>query len=228
MPLTAKQFARMCDAVAISGNQTFDSQRELAEYAKKYDFYLIFGQASAYPYLIDSLKGSNTLVGGGVGWGTGNGTDQTEQKVFAAKRFLELGCADIDMWMNISYLRCGMDDKVYDDVKAVRDVVPADHTFKVIIEAPILAPDEILRACDILKAAKADYVKSGAGVLGTCTVEHAKLMIRGADGKLKVKCAGGIRDVATVEEMVNLGVNRIGMGYKSAAKIYEELAAREN
>lgn len=224
MKLTCEKFAGMLDAVAIAADQTFEHQKELAEASKKFGFYLIFGQASFYPYLIEQLKGYKTLVGGGVG--SGNGTERTEQKVFAAKRFIELGCADIDMWMNISALRSGLYDLVYDDIKAVREAVPPDHVLKVIIEAPLLAREEIHKACEIIIAAKADYVKSGAGNLGATTVEHAKWMLEGAAGKIKVKCAGGIRDVHTVKTMVDMGVDRIGMGYKSAIDIYNQLAVQ--
>jgi len=219
----AEKFASMVDAAAISGDMTFDSQKALAEYARKYGFAQVFGQACFYPYLLEQLKGTRTGVGGGVGSSLGAGTELTETKVFETKRYVELGCDDIDMWMNISAFRAGMYDMVLEDIKAVRAVTPANHKLKVIIEAPLLSHEEILKACELIIEGGADFVKSGAGYLGACTVEHAKSMMEGAKGKVMVKCAGGIRDVETVKAMMEMGVHRIGMGYGSAEKIIAQL-----
>ena len=223
MMITAEKFASIVDSAAISGDQTFQHQKEMAAYARKYGFCQVFGEACFYPYLIEQLKGTRTGVGGGVGSSLGAGTERTEVKVFETQRYLELGCDDIDMWMNISAFRAGLYDMVLMDMKAVRAVVPANHVLKVIIEAPLLSHEEILAACDLIIEADADFVKSGAGYLGACTVEHAKSMLEGAKGKLRVKCAGGIRDMETVKAMMEMGVHRIGMGYLSAEKIINAL-----
>ncbi|NLZ99639.1 MAG: deoxyribose-phosphate aldolase [Clostridiaceae bacterium] len=223
MKLTAKSFAGMVDATAIGANLSFSSHRDLVEYSKKYEFAQIFGFASYYPYLLENMKGCVTGVGGGVGSSLGAGTELTEVKVFEAKKYIEMGCDEIDMWMNIAAFRNGEYEYVLEDLKAVRDVVPSNHNLKVIIECAILSPEQIEKACELVILSGADFVKSGTGNLGACTVEHARLMLRGANNKIKVKCAGGIRDLETVKRMVELGVHRIGMNVYSAEAMIRQL-----
>ena len=134
-----------------------------------------------------------------------------------------MGCDEIDMWMNIAAFRNGEYEYVLEDLMAVRDVVPSDHNLKVIIECAILSPEQIEKACELVILSGADFVKSGTGNLGACTVEHARLMLRGANNKIKVKCAGGIRDLETVKRMVELGVHRIGMNVYSAEAMIRQL-----
>lgn len=223
MNITAEKFARIVDAASIKATQSFSSQRDLVEYAKKYEFAQVFGFASYYTYLIESLKGTKTGVGGGVGSSLGAGTELTEVKVFEASKYISMGCDEIDMWMNIAAFRNGEYEYVLNDMKAVREVVPAGHNLKVIIESAILSPDEIENACALIIEAGADFVKAGTGNLGACTIEQARLMLRATRGKIRVKCSGGIRDVATVKAMMVMGVDRIGMGAQSAETIIKQL-----
>ncbi|MEG0832863.1 MAG: deoxyribose-phosphate aldolase [Oscillospiraceae bacterium] len=224
MSLSAQKFAHMVDAACIAGTMSFSSQRDLVEYSKKYEFAQVYGFASYYDYLIENLKGTKTGVGGGVGSSLGAGTERTETKVFEAGRYMEIGCDEIDMWMNIAALRNGEFDYVLKDIKAVRAVVPDGHILKVIIEPATLTSEQIETATQLVIDGGADFVKAGTGFLGACTLDHARLMIRAAQGKIRVKCSGGIRDVETVEKMVEMGVARIGMGVASAENIIKQLA----
>lgn len=227
MKLTAEQFGHMIDGACIAADMSFSSQRDLVEAAKKYGYKQVYGFACYYDYLLKELNGTVTGVGGGVGSSLGAGTERTEVKVFEAKTYMEMGIDEIDMWMNIAALKNSEFGYVRKDIEAVRAVVPAGHNLKVIIEPAILTSEQIETATKLVAEAGADFVKAGTGFLGACTLEHARLMIRAADGAVKVKCSGGIRDVGVVKEMYDMGVARFGIGVSSVAKIYQQLREEE-
>lgn len=223
MELTAENFARMVDAAAINPTLSFSSQLDLVEAAKKYGYKQVYGLASYYPFLLENLKGTATGVGGGVGSSLGAGTELTAVKVFETKTYMDMGIDEIDMWMNIAALKNSEFDYVVKDIKAVRDAMLPGHILKVIIEPAMLTPEQIETAVKLAIEGGADFVKAGTGLLGACTLEHARLMLRAADGKIKVKCSGGIRELEIIKEMVDMGVARFGMGVASSIKIINEL-----
>ena len=141
------------------------------------------------------------------------------------KTYMDLGCDEIDMWMNIAALKNAEFDYVVKDIQAVRAAMKPGHNLKVIIEPATLTEEQIELAVQCVIDGGADFVKAGTGFIGPCTLRHAELMLRAADGKVKVKCSGGIRDVETVKQMVDMGVARIGMGVGSSLNIYRALNA---
>lgn len=225
--LTAEVFGHMVDGACIGADMSFSSQRDLVEAAKEFGFKQVYGFASYYDYLLKELKGTATGVGGGVGSSLGAGTERTEVKVFEAQTYMNMGIDEIDMWMNIAALKNSEFDYVLKDIRAVREVVPTDHNLKVIIEPATLTSEQIETAVRLVAEGGADYVKAGTGFIGPCTLEHARLMLRAADGKIKVKCSGGIRELDVVREMYDMGVDRFGMGVGSAKKIYRLLKEEE-
>lgn len=225
--LTAETFAHMVDGACISATMSFSSQRDLAEAAKKYGFAQVYGFASYYDYLLQELAGTSTGVGGGVGSSLGAGTERTEVKVFETKTYMNLGCDEIDMWMNIAALKNGEFDYVLKDIRAVRAEVPEGHNLKVIIEPATLTAEQIETAVKLVAEGGADFVKAGTGFVGPCTLEHARLMLRAADGKVKVKVSGGIRELSVVKEMYDMGVDRFGMGVASSENIIRLLKEEE-
>jgi deoxyribose-phosphate aldolase len=224
MSLDAEVFCRMVDATCINPTLSFSSQEDLVEYCQRYGFFMAYGIPCWYDYLVENLKGSRTGVGGAVGSSLGAGTECTETKVFQAKLYLEKGCKEIDMWMNIAMFRSGDYRFVLKDIQAVRELVPTDIILKVIIEPALLSPEQIESAVKLVVDSGADFVKAGTGILGACTLDHARLMIRAAGGKIGIKCSGGIRELEMIEAMVDMGVKRLGLGLFTAEKIYRLLA----
>ena len=225
--LTAEVFGHMIDGASITATQSFTDQEDLVEAAKKYGFKQVYGFASYYDYLLKELKGRVTGVGGGVGSSLGAGTERTEVKVFEAKTYIDMGIDEIDMWMNIAALKNAEFDYVLKDIQAVRAVVPKGHNLKVIIEPSILTREQVETATKLVVEGGADFVKAGTGFLGACTLDHAYLMLRAADGRIKVKCSGGVRDINVVKEMYDMGVARFGMSINSVKNIYNQLKEEE-
>ena len=99
---------------------------------------------------------------------------------------------------------------------------------KVIFETSQLNARQIARATEVCIAAGADFVKTSTGFLGGgATVEAVQTMLETAQGRIKVKPSGGIRDYETARKFVDMGVHRLGLGYGSCRTVCEGERAAE-
>lgn len=217
----ALEFARMVDSVVINPRNTFEDVKYLVECAKKYHYYLVYGISCFNEYMIEQLKGTDTMVGGAVGNSTGVGEEPVAFKVAQAKHWVEMGCGELDMFMNVPMLRSGMYDEVLAEVKAIRAVAPS--ILKVIIHTPLLTDEEIKIASQIICQAGADFVKTGAGFYGPTTIDAVKIIKSSISGNTQIKAAGGIDGLPMIEELKALGVTRFGLSNSKTEKIIEEL-----
>ena len=108
-----------------------------------------------------------------------------------------------------------------DDIKAIREIAE-ERTLKAIIEVSLLTDDEVLRASELAVKGGVDFVKSGTGWQGATTVEHIKLMKKAVGNDARIKAAGGVRDLATIDAMIGAGCTRFGVGIASVVKIMDE------
>ncbi|MFA5514614.1 MAG: deoxyribose-phosphate aldolase, partial [Sphaerochaetaceae bacterium] len=133
-----------------------------------------------------------------------------EAKAFEAKVAVEQGADEIDMVINIGFLKDKKDKEVEEEIRRVREAC-ADKTLKVIIEAALLTQEEKIRACEIAVRAKADFVKTSTGFSTSgATVEDVELMRKTVGSEVGVKAAGGIRSYEQAVAMIKAGANRIG------------------
>lgn len=142
-------------------------------------------------------------------------------KVFEAKRALEDGADELDMVINIGALKDGNYDYVKNDIAEVVKVAHEKGAkVKVIIETCFLTDEEKVKACELAKAAGADFVKTSTGFgTGGATVEDVKLMRKVVGPEMGVKAAGGIRTYEQALAMIEAGATRIGTS--SGVKIVE-------
>ena len=225
MPIKSPELARIIDSTNIATLATKQELDEMIAEAKQYNFYAINGPASYFAYLVESLKGSKTNPGFGcTRW---SGADPTHCKVAAATWAVSLGAVEIDMVMNQSYLVSGLYNEAEADIRAVKEAIGPDKALKVIIECPLHSDELIKTAAQIIIDAGADAIKTGTGTEGPCTLHHLEVINQVAKGKnVWIKAAGGIRDIETVDRMLDLGVARFGIGYRSARHIIEQADAR--
>lgn len=224
MSISGLEFARMCDATLTGATATHEELTNMIELAKKYRFYSVIGQRCYLDEMVTALKGTGVLVGAGCSNITG--ADPAEVKANFAKWHISHGANEIENIMNISAFKSGLDDMVLKDVRAVRDAIGPDVVYKCIIEVCYLNDDEIRHACDLMIEGGVDYVKTSTGKAGPATLHHVEVMAKACKGRAKIKAAGGIRTVDTVERMIDLGVERFGVGLESAVKIIEEANMR--
>ena len=139
-----------------------------------------------------------------------NGYSTTAVKVFEARDAIANGADEIDMVINIGWLK----DKKYDDIlgeiKAVKSAC-GKNTLKVIIETCLLTEAEKIKMCEIVSQSGADYIKTSTGFsTGGATMEDIKLFAQHVAPNVKIKAAGGISSLADAEDFINLGASRLG------------------
>jgi deoxyribose-phosphate aldolase len=156
------------------------------------------------------LAGSGVLVCSVIGFPLG--AMSTEAKCYEARTAIEDGACEIDMVLNVGWLKSGADDKVERDIAAVADVCHRHGArLKVILETCLLTDDEKLRACNASKRAGADFVKTSTGFnKGGATAHDIALMRQAVGDVMGVKASGGVRDAKTAKEMIAAGATRIG------------------
>ena len=139
-----------------------------------------------------------------------NGYSTRETKVFETKDAIEKGAAEIDMVINIGFLK----DQRYTEVEEeIRAVIAAcgDRILKVIIETCLLTDEEKIKMCEIVTNAGADYIKTSTGFsTAGATFADVELMRKHVGESVKVKAAGGITSFDDAEEFVRLGAERLG------------------
>lgn len=150
------------------------------------------------------------------------GLSSTESKAAQAEIICREGdIEDLDIVSNYGWIRGGMWAEVGADIHAVAEVA---HKYgallKVIFETDALTPGEIAKATDTACRAGADFVKTSTGFFtggksDGATTEVIKLMMDAAAGRCKVKGSGGIRTREHFLELIDLGIDRMGIGYKS-------------
>ena len=154
------------------------------------------------------LKGTNIKVDVTVGFPLG--AVATNVKVFEAKEAIRNGAHELEMIINIGALKSGNNKFVEEDIKAVIRAAEGRIT-KVIIETCYLDEEEKVIACEIVKRAGADFVKTSSGFgSGGATVEDVKMMKQIVGDGIEVKAAGGINTFKKAIEIIQAGATRIG------------------
>ena len=140
------------------------------------------------------------------------GAMSTAAKAFETAEAVKDGAEEIDMVINIGYLKGGMTQEVQDDIAAVVKAAHAGGAIvKVIIETCLLTEEEKVLACELSKAAGADFVKTSTGFsTAGATTQDIALMRKTVGPELGVKAAGGVRTRETAEAMIAAGATRIG------------------
>ncbi len=139
-----------------------------------------------------------------------NGYSTTGTKAFEAGEAVSNGADEIDMVINIGWLKDGRDDLVETEIRAVKEACRG-RVLKVIVETCLLTRDEKIRACKIVTAAGADYIKTSTGFSsGGATVEDVELFKENVGDGIKIKAAGGIGTLEDAEALLRAGASRLG------------------
>lgn len=138
------------------------------------------------------------------------GAMDTESKCFEAAWAIQNGASEVDMVINIGWLKNGQFEDVKNEIAAVKKAI-GNHVLKVIVETCLLTEEEKIRMCSIVPQAGADYIKTSTGFsTGGATFEDVALFNHYVAGRCKIKAAGGISSVEDMEKFVELGADRLG------------------
>ena len=139
-----------------------------------------------------------------------NGYHTTTVKVYETKDAIANGAAEIDMVINIGWLKDGRYEAIEDEIRQIHKACDG-KILKVIIETCLLTEDEKIRMCEIVTHAGAEYIKTSTGFsTAGATFEDVKLMRAHVGKNVKIKAAGGIASLDDAEEFLRLGADRLG------------------
>jgi deoxyribose-phosphate aldolase len=212
--------AKYIDHTLLKPDATQDQIAQLCYEARKYGFAAVCINPTNVKLCAQLLKGSPVHVCTVVGFPLG--ATPPEVKAYEAQQAIDDGATEVDMVINVGALK----SRDYNLVQ--RDIATVGHTshaggaiLKVIIEAALLNDEEKVIACQLAKAAGADYVKTSTGFgPGGATTHDVELMRLAVGPEMGVKAAGGIRNYADAQAMVAAGATRIGAS--AGIKILQE------
>lgn len=208
--VTVEQLANMVDHTNLKAFADDAAFQKLCDEARKYNFKMVAINPAQTVRCKKKLEGSPVHVGAAIGFPLGQTT--LECKIFETKDAIEKGADEIDYVINVAELK----NKNYDYIKKEMEEIvkicrEAGKTSKVIFENCYLTDDEKRKVAEIAKEVKPDFIKTSTGFgTGGATVEDVKLMKSVVGDEVKVKAAGGIRDLKTALAMIEVGAERLG------------------
>ncbi len=205
--ITVAEILSRCDHTLLAQDATWDKIKETLDDGMKY------GVASACippcfvarakEYVGDRLP-ICTVIGFPLGY------CETAAKLTEAREALASGADELDMVINIGALREGRRRYVRDEIAALKDVC-GERILKVIIETCLLTEDEKKLMCELVSEAHADFIKTSTGFSASgATREDVALLRRYVAPEVRVKAAGGIKDLSDAADFIRLGADRLG------------------
>lgn len=139
-----------------------------------------------------------------------NGYMTTEAKVFETKDALLRGADEIDMVINLGWLKSGKYEALSEEIRKIKACC-GDKILKVIIETCLLTEEEKIKMCQIVTEAKADFIKTSTGFSTSgATREDIILFKQYVGSGIRIKAAGGISTIQDAQDFLKLGADRLG------------------
>lgn len=204
----AFNISKTIDHTLLKATATASDIELLCREAEEHQFYAVCVNSCYVSLAASTLKNSEVKVAATIGFPLG--ATSTFAKIAEAEKCIEEGADEIDMVINIGFLKDGKLAEVEKEIAAIKNAI-GEHILKVILETCYLSAAEITTACKLTEKANADFVKTSTG-FGTAgaTIDHVKIMKAAISEKMKIKASGGIRDLETARRYLDLGVDRIG------------------
>ena len=206
--LSAPQLAAYIDHTLLKADATAKDIEKLCAEARAHGFYSACVNGSRVRQARDFLADTSVKVASVVGFPLG--AMSGDAKRFETEAAIDDGAHEVDVVLNIGWLKDGDDNLV---LRELRDVVKAadQRPVKVILEACLLTTHEKIRACQLVVESGARFVKTSTGFShGGATVADVKLFRETVGPNFGVKASGGIRDVETALAMIEAGATRLG------------------
>ena len=139
-----------------------------------------------------------------------NGYQTTAVKVFEAKDAIANGADEIDMVINLGYVKDGFYHLVREEILKIRAACQ-ERVLKVIVETCLLTEEEKVRLCKTVTEAGADFIKTSTGFSsGGATFDDVSLFDKNIGPNVRIKAAGGISSFEDAEHFIRLGATRLG------------------
>lgn len=202
-----KEILGKVDHTLLAQTATWEEIKELCDDAIRYETASVCIPPSFVKAAKEYVEGKMKIC---TVIGFPNGYNTTETKVFETENAIENGADEIDMVINLGWVKEGKFDLIKAEIKALKEVCK-DKILKVIIETCLLTEEEKIKMCEVVTTAGADYIKTSTGFSTTgATFNDIDLFANYVGEGVKIKAAGGISSFADAEKFIHLGADRLG------------------
>ncbi len=205
--MTQKDILAKVDHTLLAQTATWEEIRQICDDGMRYETASVCIPPSyveqAKNYVGDRLKICTVI-------GFPNGYNTTAVKEFETKDALEKGADEIDMVINLGWVKDGRFDLVEKEIRTLKDAC-GGNVLKVIIETCLLTEEEKVKMCEVVTNGGADFIKTSTGFSTSgATFADVALFKEHVGPQVKIKAAGGISSFADAEKFVELGADRLG------------------
>ena len=202
-----KHILAACDHTLLAQTATWEQIKAICDDGMKYETASVCIPASyvkqAKDYVGDKLAICTVI-------GFPNGYSTTAAKCFETKDAVANGADEIDMVINIGWVKDQKYDAVLDEIKAVKEACQG-KLLKVIIETCLLTDEEKIKMCEVVSKSGAEYIKTSTGFSTSgATFHDVELFAKHVESHVKIKAAGGIGSLEDAEKFLELGASRLG------------------
>lgn len=202
-----KEILGKCDHTLLAQTATWEEIRAVCDDGVKYGCASVCIPASFVKQAAEYLGGRLPVC---TVIGFPNGYDTAAAKCFMASDAVDNGADEVDMVINVGWVKDRKWDEVLAEIRAVKAACKG-KLLKVIIETCFLTDEEKIKLCEIVTESGADYIKTSTGFGGGgATREDVALFARHVGPGVKIKAAGGISDLKDAEDFISLGASRLG------------------
>ncbi len=201
-----KEILERCDHTLLSVTATQDEILRLIDEGIKYSTASVCIPPSFVEFAAKYARGRVKIC---TVIGFPNGYSTTAVKCFEAAEAVRLGADEIDMVINLGFVKEKNFDGVLSEINAVK--AACGRTLKVIIETSVLTEEEIKILCGVVSKSRADFIKTSTGFGSRgASVSDIEIMKKNVRAGLKIKASGGISSIADAEKFIELGADRLG------------------
>ena len=205
--MEVKEILSKCDHTLLAQTATWKEIRAICDDGMKYGCASVCIPASYVKQAAEYVAGKLPIC---TVIGFPNGYDTTAAKCFMATDAVENGAEEVDMVINLGWVKDQKWDDLLAEIKAVKAACKG-RLLKVIIECCFLTDEEKIKMCEIVTASGADFIKTSTGFSKAgATFDDIALFAAHVGPGVRMKAAGGIRSFADAEKFMELGASRLG------------------
>lgn len=208
--MPAKSFeidiAAYIDQALLDPTATPEQLEQCCSQAEQYSFASICIYPSAVRRATELLRGKRIPICAVIGFPSGASTSAV--KLYEAQEAVELGATELDVVINLGWVKAGLSDAIYQEVSQICE--ETGQTVKTILEVSRLTDAEKRLAAEICMDAGASYLKTGTGWFGGAAIADVSFLKKITKGRVGIKAAGGIRSLEQAIELIEAGATRLG------------------
>lgn len=205
--MNIKEILSKVDHTILTQEATWKQVKEICDDGTRYETASVCIPPSFVKQAADYVGGKLPIC---TVIGFPNGYSTTAVKCAEAEDAVDNGVSEIDMVINIGWVKEGKYDAVLDEINQIK-VACHGKLLKVIVETCLLTKEEKIRLAEIVSKSNADFIKTSTGFSTSgATFEDVELFAEHISGETKIKAAGGISSIADAERFIELGADRLG------------------